>query len=168
MEELMVEGNGRPSRGITRAAKPISGAPTKIVQAEPQSPCPLWCQGHGGMDSPQRHRGHEGNARTDGSKEMAGNRGASRAQQNRSAVLQPKLSKQNLNLPGPSIASRPLCLCGEFPPPCSLYAVPAGQRVCGSEMPCFRRSSQKARRFFPAACAARVMFPPWRLSIVCK
>jgi hypothetical protein len=26
-----------------------------------------------------------------------------------------KLSKQNLNLPAPSIASRPLCLCGEIP-----------------------------------------------------
>ena len=155
-------------RGASRAQQNRSAAlQPKIVQAEP-SPCPLWCQGHGGMDSPQRHRGHEGNARTDGSKEMAGKRGTSRAQQNRSAALQPKLSKQNLNLPAPSIASCPLCFCGEFPSPCSLYAVPAGERVCGSEMPCFRRSSQKARRFFPAACAARVMFPPWRLSIVCK
>jgi len=47
------------------------------------------CQGHGGMDSPQRHRGLEVNGRTDGRKEMAGNRGASRPQENRSAALQP-------------------------------------------------------------------------------
>src|SRR5258708_5739293 len=62
----------------------------------------LWCQGHGGIDSPQRHRGHEGNARTDGSKEMAGNRRASRAQQNRSAALQPKIVQAAPQLLAPS------------------------------------------------------------------